>query len=92
MIGGLGEDWDEGRKGNVEEKPERQSLNRPNGEAGGQAQCKGQVEKSQWGCLLLPTPGPASQGLQSSRLEGPINWARGNQEKYQELQVRPNPE
>lgn len=31
------------------------------------------------GLPATPHPRPTSQGLQSSRPEGPVNWARGNQ-------------
>lgn len=70
------------------------NLMRPKGRTGGQRQCEVQVEKSQWSCLPLPTPGLASQGRQGSSLGGPFNWPRGPQEQEEdwELGVRPNPE
>lgn len=43
---------------------------------------------------LLPTPGPASRGLQGSSLGEPVNWVRGNreQEEDEKLEGRPEPE
>lgn len=41
-----------------------------------------------------PHTRPVSQGPQESSVEGPVNWARGNQEQEEEQEqgVRPNPE
>lgn len=60
-IGGLGADGVEEGKGEWKRR-QKTGVRRPSEEAGAQVPCEAQVEKSQWACVPLPTPGPASQG------------------------------
>lgn len=71
-ISGLGEDWGGERKEKMEEKPERDNESKG-------TQWK-QVVRCSMKTKLRNHSGAAchSQGLQGSRLEGPVKWTRGN--------------
>lgn len=71
------------RKGRGERSlGEKTGVQRPNQEAGGQG-VKPKL-RNLGGLPAAPQPGPASQGLQGSRLQRPGHWVRGHQEQEED--------